>query len=116
MRNVHSFGFTAALYVAFLLLAGCQLLGVPVPQTFNEKAASALTTVTGARQTALTLLQAQKITPDDAENVNEQADTLRKGVEVARAIHATQPVAGDARLAATITALTALTAYLEERK
>lgn len=116
MRNVHSFGLTAIAYVAFLLLSGCAQLGVPTPATFNEKAASALTTVTAARQTALTLLQAGKLTPDDSENVNAQADNLRKGIDVARSIHATQPTAGDDKLAATITALTALTAYLEQRK
>lgn len=116
MRSVHSFGAVTALYITFLLLAGCASLGVPTATTFNEKAAGAITTVTGARQTNLTLLQAHKLTPDDAENINAQADNLRKGIDVARSIHDTQPAAGDDKLAATITALTALTAYLEQRK
>jgi len=105
-----------ALPLLFLLLAGCASLGVPAPSTFNEKAAAALATVTGARQTTLTLLQAGKLTPDDAENVNAQADNLRQGIDIARQIHSTNTAAGDDRLTATITALTALNAYLGTRK
>lgn len=112
----HPFAALTTLYLAFLILVGCAQLGVPVAQTFNEKAAAAITTVTGARQTTLTLLQADKLTADDAENINAQADTLRQGIEVARSIHASQPTAGDDRLSAVITGLTALTAYLEQRK
>lgn len=105
-----------ALPILLLLAAGCASLGVPVPQTFNGKAAAALTTVTGARQTTLTLLQAHKLTPDDAANVDKQADNLRQGIEVARTIHAGDPAAGDTKLTATIAALQILTAYLEEHK
>ena len=105
-----------AIPLLVLLAAGCASLGVPVPQTFNQKAAAALTTVTGARQTTLTLLQAHKLTPDDAENVDKQADNLRQGIEVARTIHGTDPGAGDTKLGATIAALQVLTAYLEKAK
>jgi hypothetical protein len=102
--------------ILLVLVLGCAQLGVPAPQTFNEKAAAALITVTGARETTLTLLQAGKISADDAQNIQSQADTLRQGIEVARSIRAMTPDVADDRLAATITALNALTAYLEARK
>ena len=105
-----------ALPLLLLLLAGCAALGVLPAKTFNEKAAAATISVTGARQTTLTLLQASKISPDDAENVQDQANNLRKGIDVARTIHETDATGGDTKLDATIQALQILTAYLEEHK
>lgn len=102
--------------LAVMLLAGCQFLGQPTPETFRERAAVALTTVTAVRQTALTLLQAGKITPDDAQSVQGGADQARAGIEVARQIEATNPQAAENRLSAAITGLTALEAYLRSRQ
>lgn len=95
-----------------LLLSACQTLGVPQADTFNKKLAAGYTTVTGIRNTADALLSAQKITPDDAQNVNDQADNARTGLDLARQMHATNPAAGDARLDAVVTGLAALNAYL----
>lgn len=104
------------LLLVTITIQGCAFLGQPTPETFRERAAVALTTVTTVRQTALTLLQAQKITPDDATSVQGGADQARAGIEVARQIEATNPQAAENRLSAAITGLTALQAYLESRK
>ncbi|HEY4354886.1 MAG TPA: hypothetical protein VGN16_03990 [Acidobacteriaceae bacterium] len=105
-----------ALPLLLMLAAGCASLGVPVPQDFNEKSSAALTTVTGVRQTNLVLLQAHKITRDDGQNIQDQANNLRSAIDVARSIHSTQPGAADDKLTATITALEALKVYVESRK
>lgn len=99
----------------FLPASGCAFLGVPTAQTFNERAALALSSVTTARQGALTLLQAKRITPADADNIQRQADTARAAIDVARSLHATDPAAGNAKLTQAQTVLTALDAYLKTK-
>lgn len=97
----------------FLFLASCAQLGVESPKTFNEKIAVAISTVTAIRQTATTLLVAKKITPEDAQNVQTQADNARAGVEVARM--AGSP-AGEAKIQQVQLVLQALQAYLAAKE
>lgn len=102
--------------LAVMLLAGCQLLGVPTPETFSERLAVGYSTTTTVRQTTLTMLQARKLTPDDAENIQQQADNARAGLDIARTMRGVDLQAADARLTATLTGLTALEAYLRARE
>jgi hypothetical protein len=97
------------------LLAACQSLGVPSPQTFNEKEAAAISTVTAIRGTALSLLTSNKITAADAQNIQAQADNAREAIQVADQIHAANPEAGGDRLTAIVAGLTALQTYLATR-
>lgn len=106
----------AALWLAVVLLAGCQWLGLATPETFAEKAAAAYASVTTIREQALGLLTAGAISADDAENIQAQADVARDGIEVARQLHAASPEAGEARIDAVITGLTVLRDYLATRK
>lgn len=99
-----------------ILLLGCASMGVPTPQTFRERIAAAYVTVTGIRQTTLTLLQAKKISPDDAGNVNQSADQARAGVDIARSIETVDPTGADNRLNASIAILESLQAYLGSKK
>lgn len=106
-------------YIVFALLylaAGCAQLGLPTPQTFNEKLAASYSAVTAARDTAITLLTAKKIGADDAQNVQNQADNARAGLDIARKIHATDADAGNAKLTSVQAALTALQSYLATKK
>jgi hypothetical protein len=98
-----------------LVMSGCATVGDPMPTTFNERAAAALATVTGIRQSATALVGQGKITPDDAQNVLTQTDAARTGIDIARKLHTSNPTAGDARLSATVTALQALQTYLQAR-
>jgi hypothetical protein len=98
-----------------MILASCATLGLPQADTFNKRLAAGYTTVTGVRNTADTLLTSNKITADDAQNVQAQADNGRTGLDLARQIHATNPPAGDAKLDAVVTGLSALEAYLRTR-
>ena len=104
--------------VAFLLstiLASCAPLGVPEPETFNQKVAAAQIAVTGVRSATLDLLRAGQISAKDAQNMQDHADVGRKSIDVARQIYATDPAAADARLSAAIAALEAARAYLRSR-
>lgn len=94
------------------LLIGCASAGVPAPQTFNQNVAAGIASVTAVRQSATVLLKADKISVSDAQNVQQQADTAMAGIVIARQLGAVDPAAGQTKLTAAITVLTALNAYL----
>lgn len=96
-----------------VLVTACAALGVSSPQTFNESAAFLTTGATAARQSAQTLLVAGKISPDDAQHVQDGADQVVAGVKVARAVRTSRgEAAGEAKLAQVRASLVALQAYL----
>ncbi len=101
-------------FVLLLLLAGCAQLGIQ-PQTFNEKLAVAVTTVTTVRTSTTALLQAGKITAADAQNVQNQANTAREGLDLARTINATNPQGAADKLSAATAVLTALQGYISSK-
>lgn len=98
-----------------LILTACAALGVPKAETFHQKLAGGYTTVAAARDTTATLLSAGRITAADAQNIQNQCDNLRSGLDVARSLHASDPAIGDDKLAAIITGLNTLSAYLASR-
>ncbi len=98
-----------------VVLTACATLGVEAPKTFNERLAAGYATTTAARDTTATLLTSGKVSASDAQNVQAQLDNARAGLDLAREIHAANPPAGDAKLDAVVTALTALQAYLQSR-
>lgn len=97
-------------------LTGCATLGVDAPKTFNEKVAVALSTVTIVRDTTISLLTADHITAEDAENIQTQANNARNGIDIARQLHATNPGPAENRLDAAVTILKALEDYLRGRQ
>lgn len=104
-------------FVALILsLTACAQLGLPTATTFNEKLAAGYSSVTAVRSSATTLLVAKKISSDDAQNIQTQADTARAGLDVARTISKTDQTAANARLTAIRTVLTALSTYLASRQ
>jgi hypothetical protein len=111
MRNVFR-------WLSLLLLSmatSCAQLGLPTAQTFNQKLAVGYGTVTTARNTAATLLTAGKITADDAQNVQNQADNIRAGLDIARQMNKTDPTGAGTKLDATIAALQLLQTYLTSK-
>jgi hypothetical protein len=98
-----------------MLLAGCAALGILTPENFSERLAAGYVTVTGIRNTAGDLLEAQKIGSQDAENIQAAADTGRAGLDISRTMRASDPDGADDRLTATIAGLTALEAYLKSK-
>lgn len=106
--------FLLMLYV--FVVAGCAQLGLPKPETFNQKLLVGVSTVTEVRKTSTALLEAKKINSADHENIEQQADNARAGLEIARTLAKSNPNAADAKLTAVRTALTALQTYLATRK
>jgi hypothetical protein len=102
--------------VALVILTACAGLGVPSPQNTGERIAVTVVSVTAVRQSATTLLVAKKISPDDAEHIQRQADNVIAGAQIARAMLAVDPAAADAKLLQTRQVLLALQAYLAARE
>jgi hypothetical protein len=63
-----------------ILLAACQVLGVPPADTFNKKAAAAVVSVNTASQATLTLLQARKISPDESDRYIDRSEEAQRGI------------------------------------
>lgn len=93
-----------------LFVAACAQLGLTAPKSFEEKLAVGYATVTQVRTSAATLVTARKISPDDAQNVQAQADNARTGLDIARRLGA---VSGDAKLVQVMAGLSLLTDYLK---
>lgn len=115
--TVRILAVASALLCAMTLFQACQMLGAPVPQSFSERVAVAYASVTGVRQTAASLVRADMISPDDAQNIQNQADTARQGIDVARRLHEQgASVAAEDRLAAMVVILQELNSYLADRQ
>lgn len=93
-------------------VASCETLGLPKPETLSQQLATSYGTVSSVRQSATTLLQAGKISADDAAHVQAQADNVRAGLDIARSIGRTDPKAGQDKLTAVRTGLVGLQHYL----
>lgn len=111
-------------WLMLLLVAGCASMESVTPTTFNQQLAIGYATTTQVRETTTTLLRAGKIKADDAQNVQMQADHVRAGLDIARAVanvdRDTGIMRGDAvgamaKLRAATAALSALQTYLSSR-
>ena len=98
--------------LAVLILSGCAALGVPVPQTFNQKALVAYNGATALVTTVTNLDAAGVITDADAKNVAAQADNVKAGIEIARQAEAAVAGSGGTKLDAAVAILTAAQTYL----
>ncbi len=85
---------------------------MPLPSTFNERLLVAVASVTAVRNTNTTLLVAKKITPDDAQNVQNAADVARSGLEVARGLSRVNIESAEGKLAAVTVTIKGLSDYL----
>lgn len=122
---------TAILVMTF---QGCALLGVPSPEGFNERLAAGYSSVTSVRDSALTVLQgrlraiegnadltdlerSEKATAarQDAQNLQDQADSARAALDAARSLQGISFDAAEERLASTLRIIQALQQYLEEQ-
>jgi hypothetical protein len=112
MKRLHQ---TWMLFAFAMLLSACAQLGLPTPETLNEKIAAAQGSVTQVRMTATQLLTAKKISVADAESVLKTTDAASEGITVARSLSAQDPNAAQARLTMIVTTLTAAQAYLASK-
>ena len=96
-------------------IGGCASVGLPTADSFNERLAVGYSTVTTIRQSATTLLQAKKITADDGQNVLEQTNSARAGLDIARTLSKVDVKAAEGKLTAARAVLSALQSYLAAR-
>ena len=76
MRTVRDIAFATLVIVGIAVigaglgaLTGCAELGLVAPQSFEEKLTAGLASVTASRDTTTSLLEAKKISSDDAQHV-----------------------------------------------
>lgn len=98
------------------LLAACAPIGVSTPQTFDERLASGVATVSAVRTTTTALYRESQLSAEDAQRMHAQADSVREGIEAARGLHATDPEAGNVRLTAEASTLEGMQKYLNSKR
>lgn len=108
--------YIASWAVLAVLLHGCALMGLPAAETFNQRLEGGYRTAETIVSGTSILLNAHKISSDDAENSAKQADVLKDGLDVARSLHATDEQAGNDKLTTTLISLRALEAYLQTKE
>jgi hypothetical protein len=96
------------------LLAACATYNV-LPRSFNSTAQEGFGIVQALGTTTTTLLAANKISPNDAQNAKNQAQTLKDGLDIAVSMRASGTPGAQDKLDATIIALRALEAYLAKQ-
>lgn len=107
---------TWLMFACALMFAACAQLGVPAADTFNKRLLAGYQTVETVASTASTLRTAGKLSDADRDNVVATSRTAIAGLDLAKQTHATNPQAGNDKLTATITVLTALQAYLATKE
>jgi hypothetical protein len=107
--------YAVHLLFVIALLAGCAQLGLPTAQTFEDKLTAGYALSTAVKDTATSLLNAKKISADDAQHVLDQTRNAKHGLDVARALSKTDLNAADSKVVAVRAALEAVQAYLKTR-
>lgn len=116
MRTIRQVHAALVMFAFLVVVTGCAALGLVTPESFREKLATGFATVEAVNTSTLALLKAKKISPDDAENINKQSDNANEALKIARVVSDTDQAAANAKLTATITALSALQAYLATKE
>lgn len=111
----HATRLIPALLCAFVLSA-CASLGVQAPKTFEDHIANAYSTLSGTRDVSTTLAKFGKIDAAELSAVMDQCDAIRESIEVARAVHGTNPAEGEQQIDKILAQLNRLNSYLERRK
>jgi len=114
---VCAIGSTGAMLTA-ALLAGTVLIlhGCGTLQGFNTQLTTAYTGVDTVVQTDQILVQSQKISKADAQNILNQATNVKEALDLAQAAHAADANTGGDKLQSAITALAALQTYLQSKE
>lgn len=116
MKSVFVKLFTTGLVAAFTsLMLACSALDVPKPETFNQKVAAGYVTVTSLRNSTAMLLQADKITVKEAQNIQAQIDTAREGLDLAANFAPLNRIEAEQRLDIAVKLLQAIQSQLLAR-
>lgn len=106
----------AALWLACVLLAGCQVLGLePVPQSFDGRLSAAYTLNTSIRDATDASLNSGALSSAEAERTLEKTRGFRKSLDAVKAVARTDLSEAEARLVLLQKALEELRAELVEK-
>lgn len=108
-------GWIAAGVLLVLTLVGCGVLQELKPETFNQRVQAGYAGVTYVARSATTLRQAGKLTDRQRDNIADQAQNVKDGIDIADTLKGVDPDNAEAQLAATEAALKALRALLVAR-
>lgn len=105
-------------YLGFLIIfiAACTAIGSVQPQDFADKLTSGYATTSALRDTAVNLLNAQKISSAEFQEVNAQLGTVRAALDVTRVQAVQDPTAASTKLDTIRAGLGALNSYLLTRE
>jgi len=116
MRHAKFFLLGAAPFVLLYMLSACALLGVPQPQSINERLALAYASHTAVLESATNSVNSGDLTAAEGEQIEKLADESRVLLDGTRAAIAggdTSTAAGKLQLGMSI--LTELQLYLRSR-
>lgn len=116
IHRLYAMRLTALLIISLFLIAGCASVGLPTAETFNQKLAVGYGTVAQIRTTTAQLVNAKKLGSADAQNVQDQADTARKGLDLASELSKSDLAAANSRLVMVTTILQAAQTYLSSKQ
>ena len=105
-----------SLIAGLMLLSACAALGLPTANGFNEKIVVSYATVEGVTRSTTVLLNAEKISVGDAENVLAQVKYALLGIDLARSMAKTDLTTAEMKLDAAQTILKALQAYITTKE
>lgn len=98
------------------MLTGCAGLGLVKPQGFEEVQAAGYQSVEVGAKLVGTLLDAGKLSAQDARNAHTQLTNLREGLDLAAELRLTNAPAGEARQRAALAGIDALLVYLRSKQ
>lgn len=102
----------ASILLLMIAAVACAQLGLPTPQTPEQKILAGYATADSVNRSATTLLNAKKISSADAQHVLESTRGARQGLDIARQLAKVDPKAADSKLQAQMLILKALQDYL----
>lgn len=105
----------SAVIVLTMLVSCASILGVN-PKTFDERLAAGYVSVTTIRKTGAILVTAKAITANDGQNIQDSANNVRSGLDIARQLHDVLPQAGEDKLTSTLVILNGLQQYLDQKQ
>lgn len=96
-------------------LSGCSTLGVPSPQTFNQRLAAAYQTASGIADTILVLEEAGKISPMEEASAVKRLSELRAALDLALSLHVNAPQTSETDLQQALSGLQELDTVLKSK-
>lgn len=111
-KAVQTASWLLPLLLLSLMLGSCAVFPA---KTFDEKYAAGVTAASSALTLDDNLLQAGKLKPADAKNIEAQIDNVKAALDIAKTTYLTDQTSGGNKLASALTVLQGITTYLTQQ-